>query len=102
MTFSLKYDIIIIESEGKKRKGIDVMIISVQFKDRNKVFKGKVYDYKLHPEEEIPRRGSIIRMMDEDYNYRCYGTRVKVVDVQKSFEERDLDVIHYIETTLED
>ena len=45
------------------------MVITVQFKDRNKNFRGKTYDYLLHKEEDIPKNGDIIRMMDENYNY---------------------------------
>ena len=40
------------------------MVITVQFKDRNKNFRGKTYDYILHKEETIPKNGEIIRLMD--------------------------------------
>ena len=42
------------------------MVITVQFKDRNKNFRGRTYDYLLHKEEDIPKNGDIIRMMDEN------------------------------------
>ncbi len=59
------------------------MFITVQFKDKNKIFRGKTYDYELNEEEKIPEKGSIIRMVDNNYNYICYGTRVKVVDIKE-------------------
>ena len=42
------------------------MTISVRFKDRNKKFCGKTYDYILHGEEKLPKNGAIIRMMDSE------------------------------------
>lgn len=78
------------------------MVITVQFKDRNKVFKGPAYDYRLHSEETTPRRGSIIRLMDENYEWRHYGTRVKVVDIRWDEKEEGLDVVRYVEANLED
>lgn len=83
-------------------KGRNVMFISVMFKDRNKIFKGKTYDYKLSDEEEIPAVGSIIRMMDEEYDYICNGTRVKVVDVKVASETPQPAVIRYISSSLEE
>lgn len=83
-------------------KGRNVMFISVMFKDRNKIFKGKTYDYKLSDEEEIPAVGSIIRMMDEEYDYICNGTRVKVVDVKVASETPQSAVIRYISSSLEE
>ena len=77
------------------------MYITVQFKDRNKVFKGKTYDYLLNKEEIPPQRGDIIRMMDDNYNYLHYGTRVKVVDVVNGNKD-NLTSIRYIKTTLDD
>lgn len=77
------------------------MYITVQFKDRNKVFKGKTYDYLLNKEEKPPQRGDIIRMMDDNYEYICYGTRVKVVDVVNGNKD-NLTSIRYIKTTLDD
>lgn len=79
------------------------MVISVQFKDKNKVFKGRSYDYLLHKEEKVPSYGNIIRMMDENYNYAYNGTRVKVVGVRNETEEdrKNLLVVRYIKTTLD-
>lgn len=83
------------------------MYITVQFKDRNKVFKGKTYDYLLNKEEKPPQRGDIIRMLDDNYNYRFYGTRVKVVDVFN--DEKKLNVpkenvasIRYVQSSMEE
>ena len=77
------------------------MYITVQFKDKNKVFKGRTYDYKICDDEpEKPARGDIIRMMDKDYNYICYGTRVKVVDVKEN-SLNDVQEIRFIKTTLD-
>ena len=79
------------------------MYITVQFKDRNKVFKGKTYDYKLHEKEKVPEKGTIVRMLDDNYNYLCYGTRVKVVDVKADSAKADKSFsIRLIETTLDD
>lgn len=79
------------------------MVISVQFKDKNKVFKGHSYDYLLHKEEKVPSYGNIIRMMDENYNYAYNGTRVKVVGVRNETEEdrKNPFVVRYIKTTLD-
>ena len=78
------------------------MVITVQFKDRNKNFRGRTYDYLLHKEEDIPNNGDIIRMMDENYNYLCYGTRTRIVNVRKEMErDSGLKVIRYINATME-
>jgi hypothetical protein len=79
------------------------MVITVQFKDRNKNFRGKTYDYLLHKEEDIPKNGDIIRMMDENYNYLCYGTRVKVTNLRHSVssDKEKLSVIRYVAATLD-
>jgi len=77
------------------------MYITVQFKNKNKDFVGKLYDYALNKEEIPPKQGDIIRMMDDNYNYLCYGTRVKVVDVVNA-DKKDLTSIRYIKTTLDD
>lgn len=78
------------------------MVITVQFKDKNKVFKGRTYDYLLNKEEELPQKGSIIRMMDNDYNYICNGTRTRVVNVRKATKgDEGLKVIRYINSTME-
>ena len=83
------------------------MYISVQFKNKNKDFVGKAYDYLLNKEEIPPEKGDIIRMMDDNYNYKFYGTRVKVVDVFN--DEKKLNVpkenitsIRYIQSSMEE
>lgn len=77
------------------------MVVSVQFKNKDKVFLGKEYDYLLSNEEEVPKKGSIIRMMDTNYNYLCSGTRVKVVGIKKTSSTAKTK-IRYVEATLED
>ena len=78
------------------------MVITVQFKDRNKNFRGRTYDYLLHKEEDIPNNGDIIRMMDENYNYLYYGTRTRIVNMRKETErDMGLKVIRYINATME-
>lgn len=78
------------------------MVISIQFKDSKKIFRGKAYDYKLNKEEKVPKKGSIIRMMDNDYNYIHYGTRVKVVNVREDeFTDIDLNEIRYVDSNLD-
>ena len=44
------------------------MYITVQFKDKNKVFKGRQYDYVLNDNKKIPEKNTIIRMMDNNYD----------------------------------
>jgi hypothetical protein len=98
LTFLKFFGIIYIENkERRKRK----MYITVQFKNKNKDFVGKLYDYALNKEETPPKQGDIIRMMDDNYNYLCYGTRVKVIDVVNA-DKKDLTSIRYIKTTLDD
>lgn len=77
------------------------MFVTVQFKDRNKVFKGRTYDYLLNREETVPQVGQIIRLMDDDYNYLCYGTRVKVVGVKEISEVKEPVSVRYVEASLE-
>ena len=57
------------------------MFMNVQFKNRKKEFVGKEYSYELCADEEVPADNSIVRLMDENYNYLCYGTRVRVNSV---------------------
>ena len=83
------------------------MYITVQFKNKNKDFVGKLYDYALNKEEIPPKQGDIIRMMDDNYNYKFYGTRVKVVDVFN--DEKKLNVpkenvasIRYVQSSMEE
>lgn len=77
------------------------MVVSVQFKNKNKEFVGNTYDYELVKGEKVPRKGQIIRMMNEHYEYLCYGTRVKVVDVKPKSDTAKM-AIRYVEDTLED
>ena len=77
------------------------MYISVQFKNKNKEFVGKHYDYELLPDEKVPAVGSIIRMMDENYNFVCYGTRVMVTSVKMESASAKV-AIRCLETTLDD
>lgn len=78
-------------------------IISVRFKDKNKVFKGKTYDYILFQEEDIPKVGDIIRMLNQDYEYICYGTRVRIEQVRlEEVLNNKYTYIHYVEDSLED
>lgn len=77
------------------------MFISVQFKDKNKVFRGKHYDYEIANGEKVPEVGSIIRMMNESYDFICYGTRVMVTAV-KPVSETAKTKIRCLVTTLDD
>lgn len=78
------------------------MVVTVQFKDKNKVFKGRTYDFILNKDELPPKKDAIIRMMDNDYNYIFYGTRVKVVDVRKKiFSDINLNEIRYVTSSLD-
>ena len=76
------------------------MVVSVQFKNKNKEFTGRTYDYELCEGEVVPEKGDIIRMLDENYELLCYGTRVKVVDVKDSDE--DLVKIRYMEASMDE
>ena len=78
------------------------MFVTVQFKDRNKVFRGRTYDYLLNREEAVSQVGQVVRLMDDNYNYLCYGTRVKVVDVKERSEVKDPVSVRYVEASLED
>lgn len=78
-------------------------IVTIRFKDKNKVFRGKTYDYILFQNEDIPKVGDIIRMLDQNYEYICYGTRVRVEQVRLAeVDINDYISIHYIEDSLED
>lgn len=78
------------------------MVISIRFKDKNKVFRGKVYDFLLHEEEETPKEGDIVRLLDENFDYRFYGTRVRVEAVRKRRkEDLNLEVVRYIKKELD-
>ncbi len=77
------------------------MVISIMFKDKNKVFKGKTYDFILNKEETIPEKGSIIHLMTSNYDYKFYGTRVKVVDVKET-SQTATEEVRFILSSLED
>ena len=77
------------------------MFVTVQFKDRHKVFKGRTYDYLLNREETVPQVGQVIRLMDDNYNYLCYGTRVKVVGVKETSEVKEPVSVRYVVASLE-
>lgn len=78
-------------------------IVTVRFKNKDKVFVGKSYDYILFQNEDIPKEGDIIRMLDKDYEYICYGTRVRVEQVRLDMVDiNKYTFIHYIEDSLED
>ena len=76
-------------------------IISVQFKNKNKEFVGKTYDYLLNKTEDKPCRGDIIRLMDKDCNWIAYGTRVKVTDVVLSTKAPNLQEVTYIQSSMD-
>lgn len=76
------------------------MYITVQFKDKNKVFKGRQYDYILNDNEKIPEKDTIIRMMDNNYDCIANGTRVKVVDIKK-YSATATQEIKYVEDTID-
>ena len=79
------------------------MVISIQFKDKYKVFKGKLYDFKLAKGEEIPKKNSVVRLMDNKAkDYLFYGTRVRVADVKFDVNEDELEEVTYIESSLDD
>lgn len=77
------------------------MFITVQFKDAKKNFRGRTYDYELCRDEAPPRKDSVIRMMDEDYDYICHGTRVKVVGIKDKSETANVK-IRWVEASMED
>lgn len=57
------------------------MYITVVFKNKEMVFGGKSYDFEVVG--TAPKKGDIIRMLNEDGSKAvCHGTRVKVVDVK--------------------
>ena len=76
------------------------MYITVQFKDKNKVFKGRQYDYILNDNEKTPEKNTIIRMMDNNYDWIANGTRVKVIDIKK-YSTTATQEIKYIEDTID-
>lgn len=76
------------------------MIIGVTFGARANPF-GKEYSYRLAKGVPAPKVGSVIRMMDEDYNFIHNGTRVRVVSVHEKVDMRTT-CIRYIEEKEED
>lgn len=77
------------------------MFISVQFKNAKKQFVGKTYEYEICADEpDRPECGDVIRMMDENYNYICNGTRVKVVAVKK-MSECPCRAIRFVRATMD-
>lgn len=79
------------------------MFIGIQFKNKNKEFTGKVYDFELHKEEDIPKEGDIVRLMDEDYDFMFYGTRVKIIEVKpKLAMPAEVDIVRYIEASMDE
>ena len=79
------------------------MVITVQFKDRNKNFRGKTYVYILHKEETIPKKWEIILLMYANYNYLYYCTRIRVTGIRHSVpsDKEKLSVIRYVTATLD-
>jgi hypothetical protein len=79
------------------------MFISVQFKNRNNEFVGKTYDFELHKDEDVPTEGDIVRLMDKDFEYKFYGTRVKIVEVKAELAApAEVDVVRYIESSMDE
>ena len=75
-------------------------IISVQFKNKSKEFVGKSYDFLLNAEEETPKRGDIIRLMDNNDSWLFYGTRVRVEDVVIVSSAPELQTVKFVESQL--
>lgn len=75
------------------------MYISVQFKDKNMNFKGKLYDYETDSPPEV---GAIIRMTAEDKkSFVANGTRVRVVKV-KNESKAAIQKVFCIPSSLEE
>lgn len=72
------------------------MTIGVCFKQKG-IYGGKEYNYTLAGGETAPSVGSIIRMMDEKYDYICNGTRVKVTSLTETSED-GLIPIRYVKS----
>ena len=77
------------------------MIISIRFKDKNKVFRGKTYDFNLVMGARVPKQNDIVRMVDENGDYRFYGTRVRVENIRNGYDNQ-LDYVDTIESDLND
>lgn len=77
------------------------MIISIRFKDKNKVFRGKTYDFNLIKGARVPKKNEIVRMVDSNNDYMFYGTRVRVEAVRGGYDN-SLEDIDTIESSLDD
>lgn len=78
------------------------MVVTIQFKDKNKIFKGRTYNFILNKNENPPKKDSIIRLMDNEYNYIYNGTRVKVINIRpQHFTDINLFEIKYVMATLD-
>ena len=77
------------------------MYITIQFKDKEKHFKGKEYDYLLGENVAPPTVGSIIRMHRQDGG-KMSPTRVRVNGVKMFSSSADPIPIEYQVTTLDD
>lgn len=76
------------------------MFIEVQFKNKQLIFGGKTYDYEVVG--EVPEKGSIIRMLNEDKSKAvANGTRVKVVDV-KSTSASSIQKVSCVKSSLDE
>ena len=77
--------------------------ITIQFKDKDKVFKGRTYDFRLNDNVSPPSVGSIIRMYKPDGHKMCNATRVKVLNVMRSSAmANDDEPIEYELASLDD
>lgn len=77
------------------------MIVSIRFKDKNKVFRGRTYDFNLIKGTNIPKQNDIVRMIDRNGNFCFYGTRVQVERIRKGYNEK-LESIETIKSDLSD
>lgn len=77
------------------------MIVSIRFKDKNKVFRGRTYDFNLIKGTNIPKQNDIVRMIDRNGNFCFYGTRVRVERIRKGYNEK-LESIETIKSDLSD
>lgn len=80
------------------------MFVNVQFKNRQKQFTGKIYSYELCSDEITPKENDIIRLMDENYNYINYGTRVRVNSTSKVPAGKVAEYlrVRYVESSMEE
>lgn len=79
------------------------MYIGVKFKDKNKVFKGRTYNFELAENEDVPSVGDIVRLTDSDWEFLFYGTRVRVEEVVPTVADPEsMQIVHYIEASLDD